>query len=63
MIYDRVDSLHHKDDEYRSEWRKTRVPRSQVDKMEHQLCPFPSPRPPSSWSADRPGPAAKRLST
>lgn len=64
MIYDRVDSLHHKDDEFRAEWRSTRPPRGQLDKMEHLLCLFPFPAlplpPPFSGMLTD---AAKRLST
>ncbi|KAF8249846.1 concanavalin A-like lectin/glucanase [Wilcoxina mikolae CBS 423.85] len=34
MVYDRIDSLHHKDDEFRAEWRNTRMTREQIDKID-----------------------------
>jgi mannose-binding lectin 1 len=37
MIYDRVDALHHKDEEWRQEVRHTRPPRDQIDKMEAKI--------------------------
>jgi len=37
ILYDKVDSLSHKQDDYRTEFRGTRIARSQIDGMEEKM--------------------------
>ncbi|KAL7276513.1 hypothetical protein RUND412_000504 [Rhizina undulata] len=37
MLYDRVDNLQHRHDDFRAEFRGTRVPRDQIDRVDNRL--------------------------